>query len=186
MDNNIQKYKTRTDLLNLVPTQSVFLEIGVFRGEFAKQIIDITNPKELYLVDIWEDGAGSGDKDGKNYVFLDDMEDVYLKLHKQTINNSHVHVIRAKSVSFLKNCDPDYFDAIYIDGDHTEEAVYLDLVNSFPVIKNEGLLMGHDYHYAVSGDSVSRAVTRFCSEYNQTVVCVADDGCPSFLIKVKK
>ena len=181
----MKHYNTRTELLSLVPENCTFVEIGVFKGDFARDIIKIAKPGELYLVDIWEGGFGSGDKDGNNHLHITDMESVYLQLFHQAKNKQNVHVVRAKSVSFLVSCPDDYFDCIYIDGDHTANAVYEDLKNSYRVIKNGGLLMGHDYHYKLGGDVVY-AVNTFCEEFNQEVECIADDGCPSFLIKIKK
>jgi len=175
------KLNTRTELLELIPKNLTILEIGVFRGEFAKDILKITQPKELYLVDIWEGKWGSGDKDGNNYVEIGNMESVYLSLFQQTKDKPNIHVIRAKSVSFLESCNNNFFDVIYVDGDHTEEAVYADMVHSFAKIKNNGLLMGHDYHH-----QIEIAVNRFCRDYNQTIEYVTEDGCPSFCIKVIK
>lgn len=178
---NIIKYKTRNELLALIPKDSIFLEIGVFKGEFAKEIIKTAAPKKLYLVDIWKDSWGSGDKDGNNYVKIDNMEDIYLNLYMQVRDKLDIHVIRANSISFLKNCLDNYFDAIYVDGDHEEQAVYNDLVMSLSKIKQGGLLMGHDYHH-----QIKVAVDRFCRDYSQSIKCIAEDGCPSFLIEVKK
>jgi len=177
----MKKLGTRIDLLALIPKNSIILEIGVFKGEFAKDILKITHPSELYLVDIWEGRWGSGDKDGNNYVEISDMESVYLNLFNQIKDKSNIHVIRSKSVSFLQSCKDSLFDVIYVDGDHTEEAVYSDMVNSFAKIKPDGLLMGHDYHH-----QIEIAVNRFCRDYNQMIEYVTEDGCPSFCIKVKK
>jgi hypothetical protein len=179
------KYNTRTELLSLVPKHSKFVEIGVFKGDFANEIFHIVNPDELYLVDIWEGGFGSGDKNGNNHIHIDNMERLYLEIYQQTKNIDNIHVIRSKSVSFLKSCSENYFDAIYIDGDHTAQAVYDDLVESFRVIKSGGLIMGHDYHYTLGGEVVY-AVNKFCETFEQSVECIADDGCPSFMIKVNK
>jgi hypothetical protein len=173
--------KTRNDLLNLIPKECKFLELGVFRGEFAKSIIQIVNPAELYLVDIWSGEMGSGDKDGANYVKVNDMRSIYLRLFHQTKNKPSVHLVRCESVPFLQSCDENYFDAVYVDADHSEEAVYNDMVNSLRVIKPGGLLMGHDYHH-----QIKIAVDRFCVDYNQKIVDVTDDGCPSFIIKIEK
>ena len=182
---NVKKYKTRNEMLAAIPQDSVFCEIGVFKGEFARDIIKINKPKELWLVDIWEGKWGSGDKDGNGHVEIPNMELVYLNLYQQTKTKPDVHVVRAKSVLFLQSCEDNYFDAIYVDGDHTAQAVYNDLVNAFPKLKNNGYLMGHDYHYTLGGD-VAYAVNKFCSDYQQEIISVADDGCPSFLIQIKK
>lgn len=181
----MKKVATRTDLLKLVPPNSKMVEIGVFRGEFSREIIQIANPAELFLVDIWLGSYGSGDKDGNNHLNIDNMEEVYLNLYHQTKSKNNIHVIRAGSIPFLKSCEDNYFDVIYVDGDHTAKAVYEDLVWSYKKIKQGGLLMGHDFHYKIGGE-VAYAVNKFCNEYRQTIEYVADDGCPSFLIEVKK
>ncbi len=173
-------------MLSLVKPDSVVLEIGVFRGEFSKEIISIVKPKELYLVDIWSGTWGSGDKDGNNHVDIADMEQVYLGLWHQVKNKSNIHVVRSKSVPFLLSCEDKTFDVIYVDGDHTREAVYNDLVNSFTKIKPNGLLMGHDYHYQIHASEVRLAIDDFCRVYNQKVEAVTEDGCPSFCIVVNK
>ena len=192
MFEDITIYKTREELLNLVPKDSIFLEIGVFKADFSKQVIKVANPKEFYMVDIWQGGWGSGDKNGDNHLHIENMEDVYLSLYQQTKHKPNIHVVRATSTAFLKSCEDNYFDVIYVDGDHAEQAVYEDLSNSFKKIKDGGMLMGHDFDYTLggarhkAGGDVVRAVIRFCRDYNQKVSCVADDGCPSFIINVKK
>lgn len=182
---NAKKYKTRTELLSLVPQNSIICEIGVFRGEFAREIINTIKPKELWLVDIWEGKWGSGDKDGNNHTEIENMETIYLNLYQQTKTKPNMHVVRSKSTLFLQSCEDNYFDCIYVDGDHTAQAVYEDLANSFNKIKNNGLLMGHDFHYNLGGDVVY-AVNKFCSDFEQAISAIADDGCPSFLIQIKK
>jgi len=175
------KLRTRVELLERIPVGATILEIGVFRGEFARDILRVAQPKELYLVDIWEGKWGSGDKDGNNYVEIGDMESVYLGLVQQTIDKHNIHIVRSKSVSFLQSCQDNFFDVIYVDGDHTEEAVYNDMINSLAKIKPDGLLMGHDYHH-----QIEIAVNRFCRDHNQIIEYVTEDGCPSFCISVKK
>jgi Methyltransferase domain len=173
-------YSTRSDLLSIIPENSIILEIGVFRGEFAEELLE-TNPKELYLVDIWTGGWGSGDKDGNNHHHIDDMLEVYLNLTDKYKTFSEVKVIRSPSTSFLNWCEPNTFDVIYVDGDHEAPAVYGDMVNSLTAIKNNGWLMGHDYH-----GQVRYAVDKFCIDYDQVISHVTQDGCPSFAIKILK
>jgi hypothetical protein len=192
MFENAKMFKTREELLTLVPGDAIFLEIGVFKGDFSKQVIKTTNPKEFYMVDIWQGGWGSGDQNGDNHLHIDDMERVYLDLYQQTKHKNNIHVIRSTSIAFLQSCEDNYFDVIYVDGDHAEHAVYNDLVHSYNKIKNNGLLMGHDFDYTLgghrhrAGGDVVRAVIRFCQEYKQTISCIADDGCPSFVINIQK
>jgi hypothetical protein len=180
---DIQYYKTRSELLNLIPENSNILEIGVFKGDFSKEIIKKTKFNNLFFVDIWRGEYGSGDKDGNNHLIVESMESVYISLYKQAMDKPNIHLIRMDSANFLKNWYNDYFDAIYIDGDHTEEVVYTDLILSLDRIKNGGLLMGHDYG---SCHGVTSAVSRFCEQYNQKLIGLAMDGCQSFVIKISK
>jgi uncharacterized lipoprotein YajG len=55
------------------------------------------------------------------------------------------------------------------------------MVNSLRVIKSGGYLMGHDYHH-----QIKVAVDRFCVDYKQQIVAIAEDGCPTFLIRAEK
>ena len=174
-------HETRTDLLDLIPKNSNILEIGVFVGDFSKEIMSRCSPKNLYLVDIWIGKYGSGDKDGNNHYEIDDMESIYLNLYQQYKYDPSIHIVRSKSVSFLLSCENDYFDAIYIDGDHTAQAVLDDLCLSYQKIKNGGIIMGHDYHY-----QVEYAVKIFCEKFNQKIKYIAKDGCPSFFIEISK
>jgi hypothetical protein len=179
--NEIIHYKTRSELLDLIPKNCNFLEIGVFVGDFAKEIIEKINPENLYLVDIWLGKYGSGNKDGKNHYEIEDMQTVYLNLYQKYKDNHSIHLIRAASVPFLQSCKNNFFDAIYIDADHTEQAVYADISHSYDKIKNGGIIMGHDYHH-----EVKRAVDIFCNKFGQQIKYIADDGCPSFFIQVNK
>ena len=149
---NIQHYNTRIELLNMISKDSIISEIGVFKGEFSQSILEICNPSILFLVDIWQGGYGSGDKDGNNHVHIPDMEEIYLGLAQKYATHPSVNLVRSTSMAFLKSSPSEFLDVVYIDGDHSEIAVYNDLVSSFRVIKDGGLLMGHDYHYTTGGE----------------------------------
>jgi hypothetical protein len=179
--NKTTHYNTRSELLELVPKNCNFLEIGVFVGDFAKEILEKVSPKNLYLVDIWLGKYGSGNKDGENHYEIEDMQTVYLNLYQKYKDYNNIHLVRSASVPFLQSCENDFFDVIYIDGDHTAQAVYDDIFYSYQKIKNGGIIMGHDYHY-----QVKYAVDLFCEQFNQEIKYIADDGCPSFFIEIKK
>ena len=72
---------------------------------------------------------------------------------------------------------------IYVDADHSYNAVKNDLIVSLSKVKNGGLLAGHDY---IPNYEVRYAVDDFCREYGQEIIAITKDGCPSFLIQVKK
>ena len=179
-------YETRNDLIDTLPKDLVVAELGVFRGEFSNEIHQRIHPSTLYLVDIWEGTMGSGDKDGQNHITINNMEDVYREIKDRYSNTTNVQVIRNPSLEFLNSHQNDTFDVIYVDADHHYHAVKADLIASYHKLKNGGYLMGHDYIHNPYEPAVIEAVTEFCNEYGQEISALTKDGCPSFLIQIKK
>jgi hypothetical protein len=179
----MKTFQTRNDLLDHLPKGLRIVELGVFRGEFANEIYSRMNPKELYLVDIWEGSSGSGDKDGNNHITIDNMEHVYYDLREKYKKSFNVQVIRKNTTNFLNSCADNSFDMIYVDADHSYNAVTSDLELSFNKLQNTGILCGHDY---IVGTQIRQAVDDFCSKYKQKIIAITKDGCPTFLIQVDK
>jgi hypothetical protein len=44
----------RYDALKWFPQGGVFGEVGVFKGDFSRKIIDVVAPKKLHLIDVWK------------------------------------------------------------------------------------------------------------------------------------
>jgi hypothetical protein len=176
-------FETRNDLIDKLPKNLKIAELGVFRGDFADELFNRMSPKELYLVDIWSGEFGSGDKDGNNHTVIKNMEQVYndLKNHYKYFDN--VYLFRKTTVDFLNSFSDNYFDMIYVDADHSYESVTKDLEISFNKLKRTGILSGHDY---IKGTQIAAAVDNFCVNYNQKIISLTKDGCPTFVIQVNK
>ena len=176
-------FKTRNDLLDKLPKNLKIAELGVFKGEFAQEIYKRMIPKELNLVDIWIGEFGSGDKDGNNHTVVSNMEEVFFSLRDAYKFFSNINVIRSDTENFLNSCADNSYDMIYVDADHSYEAVSRDLELSFAKIKNSGILSGHDY---IKNTQIEAAVNNFCYQYKQNIVAITEDGCPTFVIQVTK
>lgn len=170
----------RVEMLNLIPKNGVVCEIGVFKGEFSEKIIQVLNPSKIYLVDIFEGIMCSGDKDGLNIVHTD-LSLEYTSLVYKYSNDQRVKLIKSRSDEFMESMPNDYFDYIYIDGDHSYEGVSSDLNLSIKKVKSGGFISGHDYTSMFPG--VVMAVDEFCFKNNLEIKYITGDGCPSFLIK---
>lgn len=168
---------TREDLLRLVPIRGVIAELGVFTGAFASSILKICQPAELHLIDTWEGRGECGDKDGENIQVVDNLEIVYLALALKGDPRYVLH--RDTTQRALRTFEDDYFDFIYVDADHSEEACYADLVLSAE--KTLWGIGGHDYTPRFPG--VMRAVHRFIHDYGWTLTHVTEDKCPSYLLR---
>lgn len=64
--------------------------------------------------------------------------------------------------------EDDYFDFIYIDADHTYEAVKSDLESWYPKLKKGGIMSGHDYVEVTTSVpfGVVQAVNEFLKKNN--------------------
>jgi hypothetical protein len=157
--------KTREEMISLLPKQIKIAELGVFKGDFSRILFETINPKSLYLVDVFSGVIGPGDKNGENFA-----------------PNPQVNIVRSYSHDFLNSLEDQYLDAVYIDADHSYEAVKNDLSLSIKKVKSGGFIMGHDYHKNIF-PSVVQAVDEFCKENSLFIKYLTEDGCPSFLIE---
>jgi hypothetical protein len=157
----------RDDLLAALPQNAVGVEIGVWRGDFSQQLLARLNPRELYLVDPWEfapqfPGAMYG---GTMATTQDDMDAIHAEVAQRfapEVAVGRVIIARDRSADAAKGFAPNTFDFIYIDGNHSYEAVRDDLTAWAPLLKRNGVLAGDDYR--VGGwwkDGVVRAVDEF-------------------------
>lgn len=163
------------------------LEIGIFRGEFFDYIVNNCNIGSLDGVDLFEGICTSGDVNGNNVVSCD-LEKSYTDLSNK-YKDHNIKLFKADSNRFFADVTDDYYDIIYIDGDHSYDGVKKDLRNAFNKVKNGGYIMGHDYDINVEKGlhlynfGVMRAVDEFCREYGQKIIAKGMDGCVSYCIQ---
>ena len=169
---------TRTDLLHLLPKGLAIAEIGVFKGEFSKDILEICKPSRLYLVDLFYGITGSGDKDGNN-ITETNMAMQYSLIGIRYCNNPNVELIPSSSLCFLRGSDNDSLDVVYLDADHSYESVSCELALCRDKVKNGGYICGHDY---APQWGVKRAVDEFCEREGLEIEYLTEDGCPSYCI----
>jgi hypothetical protein len=133
------KNQNNTPTLKYIKEGDVCAEIGVWKGHRSSQILKC-KPSKLHLIDPWE----SQDVIGRCYSVEQEKMDkihegVSTKLGK--LSNVEIHRNFSTDVIFPK----EYFDWIYIDGDHSCDAVKKDLAFYYPLMKRGGYLCGDDY-----------------------------------------
>lgn len=155
-------YNTRQDFLGALPKGAICAEVGVFHGRNARNIIDICQPKTLFLIDMWQ----TINKKGSQKIHPDEVwEQYYCDICKLAVDNPSVKVLRMDSCKASKLFPDHYFDWIYIDAGHAYEDVTADLNCWSWKVKDNGLLCGHDYTdnemTKQKGFGVKRAVDDF-------------------------
>jgi hypothetical protein len=164
------KEQNRNRILNCVPKGGVCVEIGVWRGTFSRQILDIVNPLHLALVDPWEHFGDSDKSDAfAGRTQKQRFEDIYNEVcqqFKNEVSNGQVTIMRELSGSAIKQFEDETIDFAYIDGDHSYEGVCADLAALFPKMKADGIIAFDDYHrFGWWGDDVLRAIHEFIGRY---------------------
>ncbi len=159
------KETSRDFLLNIMPKESICAEVGVHLGDFSEKILSIVKPKKLHLIDPWKyedttkyQGSWYGGKKGQNQNNMDDRYKKILERFDSKIKSQQVIIHRSES-SVLKEFNDNYFDWVYIDGNHLYEFVKNDLNWSLPKVKTNGYITGDDY--STKGwwdDGITRAV----------------------------
>lgn len=180
-------------MLSIVPKQGVVCEVGVYRGDFAASILDACEPQEMVLIDAWPDREiSTGDQDGLNLIKFNGRY-LHQFVRDRFADSPQVRLVQGLSHVALDAFPGDYFDMVYIDADHSEEAVARDLEIALRKVKPGGFIMGHDYLTNPSINpikwdrfGVKRAVDPFCEATGHEIAAMAYDGCTSFAIQVKK
>jgi hypothetical protein len=179
-------FKNRTEYLNrvkeLLKPNPTCMEIGVDKGLFSRNILDILEPKKLVLVDPFNTLVDPISK--AEFYPLFEHRTVYSTdaslmsvndLMSDEITNGKVVIDRNLSIDAVNNYKDKTFDFIYIDACHIYESVLWDIENYFPKLKKGGLLGGHDYvDYQAFG--VIRAVNEFCEKNGYEIIVLTDDS----------
>lgn len=169
----------RNEWLKTLPKKMKWAELGVFVGEFSKLIYDTCDPETLDLVDIFPTATSSGDKDGNNIV-QKNLTSIPEQLANH-FNDARVRIFKMRTDEYLLS-KKEKIDCVYIDADHSYEAVKRDLMLSYEIINEGGLICGHDF-CRQKYPGVVRAVEELCQEKNLKVDFISSCGLPTFAIR---
>jgi hypothetical protein len=168
----------RKFLTDKLPKHAIGAEIGVHRGFFSQCILNRAAPREFHLIDPWEFHPSPVYQDSLygSRVDQQELDERYARVCTRFANEiraGQVIVHRQRSVDALQRFPDDYFDWIYIDGNHLYEFVKQDLELSFRKVKPDGLITGDDY----GGEGwweggVERAVDEFLENWPVRLVMV--------------
>jgi hypothetical protein len=151
----IRKYRdqhSRDFVLKRFPKDSIGAEIGVWKGGFSQQILNVVKPRRLHLIDPWayQDGrefsrALYGGVQGEDQKRMDGVYRSVVERFGWFITHEIVDINRGKSSEILESFPDGYFDWVYVDGDHRYEGVLLDLTLAHQKVKAGGIVAGDDY-----------------------------------------
>jgi hypothetical protein len=165
-----QHYRLADNWVSEIPPQTGpinYLEIGAFYGGnlISVEKLYASHPdSKLYCIDPWEDYAEydeyKGEMDLIYRSFQDNIKAAGIQ-HKISVYRGYSHI------ELIKLPD-DYFDMIYIDGNHNPDAVLEDCVLSFRKLKVGGYMILDDYGFG-GPDFTSRGINGFIVGFSHRI-----------------
>ena len=167
---NRAPYKRPFDLLLKGKKNLVGVEVGVYRGQHAREMLTDLDIKKLYLVDPWQKYDEYKEKKLGNQ-----LEEAYYDSKKllKEFDDGRVVWLKGFSVDIVKQIKDNSLDFCYIDANHSYEFFKKDLEVWLPKIKQGGYIGGHDFDSNVDKVTlegveygVKKAVTEYCKKHN--------------------
>ena len=153
------------EVINLFITEFNFksgVEIGVNEGDNIFKIAESNSKLKIYGVDPYKvQKENTLYEKNINEEYNDEsLSIIKRKILKESLKYPNLKIIIDRSDNASKQFDKESIDFVFIDGDHSYESVKTDINCWEPKVKEDGLIMGHDYNW---GD-VARAVGEYFTE----------------------
>jgi len=165
---NLRVVIDRQAFLMELPKEGMVAEVGVARGDLSDQILNITRPSQLHLIDMW----GS-----KRYH--EGLARLVKERFATPIAQGKVQVHQGASTVELQRFPDGFFDWIYIDTDHSYELTKAELAIGMRKVKAGGILAGHDFTTANWDGGVRygvvEAVHAFCVEHDWELILLTHE-----------
>jgi len=149
------------------------VEVGVHRGALSKQLLESFPDLILAMVDPWK----SYEKDDPYFISGDSCA---MQTRAQQVDNYKAAceateemkdrrlILKLTSEAAFNRIPWKKIDFVFLDGDHTFDAVAKDIASWWKKVRPGGLLMGHDYGHPACRTTwgVDKAVDEFASREN--------------------
>ena len=161
-----------------------YLEIGTFYGANLLSVARtyaMHNDSVLYCIDPWEDYDEYNEPEYKNK-----QTSIY-NTFIENVNNSQdkdkIKINRGYSNIELLKFKDEFFDIIYIDGNHEPEYVLEDAVLSFRKLKKNGIMIFDDYGWG-GPDLTQKGIDGFLSGYHKKIKILGERESQVFVRKI--
>lgn len=160
----------------ILPKGGVAAELGVQKGDFTRELLEIADPERLHLVDLWyllgkewHWGRGSRSTVAALKGILDKFEDELV--------SGRVALNIGDDVEVLATFPDRYFDWVYLDTLHAYEHTKRELEILKVKVKLHGIIAGDDWRLDPTHPhhGVCRAVTEFVETEPYDLVYASED-----------
>jgi predicted O-methyltransferase YrrM len=159
-----------------------YLEIGTFCGG---NILSVANTygkhsnSKLYCIDPWEDYNDYPEYKNQQHTIYD----LFINNVEKSGVKDKIIINRGYSNNEIPKFEDNFFDIIYIDGNHEPEYVLEDAVLSFRKLKKNGILIFDDYGWE-GPDLTQRGIDGFLSGYHKKIKKLGEQNTQVFIQKI--
>jgi glycosyltransferase involved in cell wall biosynthesis len=155
-------------LARVATTAKVFIELGSLYGRSSNAIAsNLPIDGILFCIDTW------GGSPTEQVLMTEANKMQGDKAFYRFIKNNQEHIMSGKIVPLRMKGEHAFnllremgvkADVVFIDAEHTYDAVRRDVINGYSIVKDGGIICGHDY--APDWESVRKAVDDNVSDFN--------------------
>lgn len=128
-------------LVDSVPDNGVFVECGAWLGRSSSFLCDYANDRiKIFIVDTWKGSSN----ELNSFHKLATITDIY-PIFLENMGTRNFVPIRKDSIEACNQFEDNSCDVVFIDMEHTYEAVKRDIAAWKTKVKKGGILSGHDY-----------------------------------------
>jgi Methyltransferase domain len=149
-----------SQIIQLLEAKS-FLELGVFRGAFAENLLRrCQSIVHYYMLDPWQhlddwNKPANVDQSAFDGIYAQAMATTEFARERRI-------VLRGTTTKMIDEISDRSLDIAYIDGDHTLRGIAIDLIRTYPKVRPGGILGGDDY---------SPTIWQHPDNFEPTLVC---------------
>ena len=158
-----------------------YLEIGAFYGANVISVAETYcshKDSKLYCIDPWVDYNEYSEYKGEQQKIFS----TFLKNIANCTLENKVIINRGFSNNEIPRLNDDFFDIIYIDGNHEPEYVLEDAILSFRKLKKYGILIFDDYGWG-GPDLTQRGIDAFLNGYYKKINFIGEKASQFFIQK---
>lgn len=160
-----------------------YLEIGAFYGANLLAVTETFGAHEeskLFCIDPWEDYNDYPEY--KNQ--MKSIYDTFLENVEKAGKASKINVLRGYSNAIVPTLEDNFFDLIYIDGNHEPEYVLEDAVLSFRKLKVGGIMIFDDYGWG-GPLMTKKGIDAFLGGYHKRIEFLGEKNTQVFIKKLR-
>jgi len=125
----------------------VFAEVGTWEGDFSYDLLKYTTCQKLFCVDPYKHFTEGEYPDGMNRLTQAEFDTKFLTVNQRFHEfGPRAEFVRMESVQASTYFPENFFDFVYIDGNHDYEYVKQDIRSWWPKVKVGGWLCGDDVY----------------------------------------